>query len=71
MSLSTSGVRAYDMALRLKQDNFDVNTTTSVARAVQNLMQSGYTNVVIIPTYTALFEVREQLARYGKVPRIW
>ncbi|MFO0970917.1 MAG: MurT ligase domain-containing protein [Candidatus Saccharimonadales bacterium] len=70
-TLFTSGIRGYDIALRLKQDHFDVNTTTNVARAVQNIMKSDYTDIVIIPTYTALFEVREQLAKYGKVPRIW
>lgn len=71
LTISTSGIRAYDMALRLKQDNFDVNVTTNIARAVQNLMKSDYSTIVIIPTYTALFEVREALAKYGKVPRIW
>lgn len=71
MGLYTSGIRGYDMALRLKHDNFDVNIATSVNRSVQALMKSDYTNVVIIPTYTALFEVRESLGKYGKVPKIW
>ncbi len=70
-TLLTSGVRGYDMALRLKQDGFDVNSTTNVVEAIQNLMKSDYSNIVIIPTYTALFEVRTALAKYGKVPRIW
>jgi UDP-N-acetylmuramyl tripeptide synthase len=70
-AISTSGVRAYDMALRLKQDNFIVNTTTNIVAAIQDLMKSDYTNIVIIPTYTALFEVRAALSKYGKVPRIW
>lgn len=71
MNISTSGIRAYDIALRLKQDNFDVNTTTNVNRSIQSLMKSGYSEIVIVPTYTALFEVREALSKYGKVPRIW
>lgn len=70
-TILTSGIRGYDMALRLKQDNIDVTLTTNVSRAINNLMKSDYTEVVIIPTYTALFEVRELLAKYGKVPRIW
>lgn len=70
-TLFTSGVRGYDMALRLKQDGFDVNITTNITSALQNLMKSSYSDIVIIPTYTALFEVRAALARYGKVPRIW
>lgn len=71
MSLYVSGIRGYDMALRLKQDNFDVNITTNINKAIQSIMRSEYTEVVIIPTYTALFEVRELLSKYGKVPRIW
>lgn len=69
--LYTSGIRGFDMALRLKHDGFDVNTTTNVARSIQSLMKSGYKEITIIPTYTALFEVRTELGRYGKVPRIW
>lgn len=71
MSISTSGIRAYDIALRLKQDNYDVNITTNINRSIQSLMKSSYSEIVIVPTYTALFEVREALSKYGKVPRIW
>lgn len=67
----TSGIRAYDMAVRLKHDDIETETVTSVTKMMQILMQSKYNNVVIIPTYTALFEVRTALAKYGKVPRIW
>ena len=67
----TSGSRAYDMALRLKYDNIDAKVTTNVAQAINSLMQSEHKNITIIPTYTALFEVRTNLSRYGKVPRIW
>ncbi len=70
-TLFTSGIRGYDMALRLKQDGFDVNSTTNITVAIQNLMKSDYSKIVIIPTYTALFEVRMALSKYGKVPRIW
>lgn len=69
--LYASGLRGFDIALRLKQDGFDVNTTTNISRAVQNIMKSGYREIAIVPTYTALFEVREQLGKYGKVPKIW
>lgn len=67
----TSGLRAYDMALRLKHDGIVSDTVTSVSGAIELLMSSSYSNIVIIPTYTALFEVRTSLAKYGKVPRIW
>ncbi len=69
--LYTSGIRAYDMALRLKHDNLDSQNYPSVTEAVKAIMGKKYKNIVIIPTYTALFEVRAALGKYGKVPRIW
>lgn len=71
LSLSTSGIRAYDMALRLRQDNFDAKITTDVSAAIEELVSSQHTDILIIPTYTALFEVRSALSKYGEVPRIW
>lgn len=67
----TSGIRAYDMAVRLKHDGIVSEATSSVTVVVKKIMLGNYSNVVIIPTYTALFEVRAALAKYGKVPRIW
>lgn len=69
--LYVAGIRGYDMALRLKHDGLESNVTLSTAKAIQVLMQSKHKNIVIIPTYTALFEVRSALSKYGKVPRIW
>lgn len=66
-----SGLRAYDMTLRLKHDKIEADTVMSVNEAIEVLMNSSYNNVVIIPTYTALFEVRSALSKHGKVPRIW
>lgn len=66
-----SGIRAYDMAVRLKQDGLKSEVDTSVSAGIKKVMQSSSSNVVIIPTYTALYEVREALGSYGKVPRIW
>ena len=59
------------MALRLKHDGINSDTVSSVPDVVDIIMRSEYSNIVIIPTYTALFEVRASLAKYGKVPRIW
>ena len=70
-TIFTSGTRGYDIAVRLKHDGIESNTLTSIPKIIQLLMKSNYKNVVIIPTYTALFEVRTALKRYGKVPRIW
>lgn len=70
-SLFTGGIRGYDMALRLKHDELSSETIVAVPKLVDQIMRSSYQTVVIIPTYTALFEVRSALTRYGKVPRIW
>ena len=67
----TSGIRGYDMAVRLKHDGIRSDTVISTTEAIEQVMNSKYSNIVIIPTYTALFDVRAALAKYGKVPRIW
>lgn len=67
----TSGIRGFDMAVRLKHDGYSTETQLSVNKAIKQIFQSSDQNVVIIPTYTALFEVRDALSAYGKVPRIW
>lgn len=69
--LYVAGIRGYDMAIRLKHDGLESHVTLSSAKAIQLLMQSKHKNIVIIPTYTSLFEVRTALSKYGKVPRIW
>lgn len=69
--LYTSGIRAYDIALRLKHDGLSVKTTTSVNKIIDELISSNLNNIVIFPTYTALFEVRKALSKYSKVARIW
>jgi len=66
-----SGSRGYDMALRLKYDGIDAIATTNIKHALNKIMSSKDRNILIVPTYTALFEVRNALAQYGKVPKIW
>ena len=69
--LFTSGIRRYDMALRLKHDGFMATTEPTVPKVLQTVLSEDVKNVVIIPTYTALFEVRSALSKYVEVPRIW
>lgn len=66
-----SGIRAYDIALRLKHDGYNSEVVVDVERGVKQIMGSDARDIVIIPTYTALYEARAALAGYGKVPRIW
>ncbi len=67
----TGGTRVYDMSLRLKQDGLKSDPQPNIKKLIGTIMQGHHKSVVIIPTYTALFEIREELSRYGKVPRIW
>lgn len=70
-TIVTSGSRAYDMALRLKHDDLKADVVSDIRHAVARTFKDKSTDVVIIPTYTALYEVRSALKKYGKVPRIW
>lgn len=67
----TSGIRGADMALRLKQDGFTAEFIPNVHDAILRLAEAKSENITIIPTYTALFEVRAELSKYTKVPNIW
>lgn len=69
--LLTSGIRGADMSLRLKHDGLESEFVPSVHDAVMRLTESKAKAVTIIPTYTSLFEVREELSRYTKVANIW
>lgn len=69
--LLTSGIRGADMALRLKQDGFKAEFIPNVHDAILRLSEVKAENITIIPTYTALFEVRSELSKYTKVPNIW
>lgn len=71
VAITCSGVRAYDMALRLKHDGYDSHVIVNVKTAVEELMRGSERDITIVPTYTALYEARSALSRYGKVPRIW
>ncbi len=69
--ITCSGLRAYDMALRLKHDGYESFVEVDVDKAVARFMNSSDSSALIIPTYTALYEARAALTKYGKVPRIW
>ena len=71
-----SGLRAHDMALRLKyaeiaEERIDVEPelTIAVERAVQSATAGA--RVVVCPTYTAMLEMRADLQRRGTVAPFW
>jgi UDP-N-acetylmuramyl tripeptide synthase len=70
-----SGTRAEDLALRLKYAGFgdDPHIEHDAARAVQRALEAtprGET-LHVVPTYTAMLEVRELLAKRGGASRYW
>jgi UDP-N-acetylmuramyl tripeptide synthase len=70
-----AGTRAEDMALRLKYAGFEERwrpereTATAVQRAIERTPAGG--TLYIVPTYTAMLEVREMLAKRGGQRRYW
>ena len=70
-----AGTRADDLALRLKYAGFgdDVpverETAAAVTRALAATPAGG--TLYVVPTYTAMLEVRELLARDGGKHRFW
>jgi UDP-N-acetylmuramyl tripeptide synthase len=69
----TSGIRGSDMALRLKYAGLEAETETtlkaSLARAIRET-KTGET-VYVLPTYTAMLEIREILASQTEMKEFW
>jgi UDP-N-acetylmuramyl tripeptide synthase len=74
-SLTVSGHRAWDMALRLKYAGVDEspnvhhNASVALREAVHRVPEGG--TLYVIPTYTAMLEVRNILARWAGRGRFW
>ena len=67
-----SGIRAYDMALRLQYDDVPVgNVTTDIAKALKRFLEmNSSTPKRIYCTYTAMLALRRELAKVTTVERI-
>lgn len=75
-SLTVSGDRAYDMALRFRYAGFDpdrLSVVPSVPAALNAALQSSSStgDLYVLPTYTALLEFQAVLADRGLVPSFW
>lgn len=69
-----SGVRAYDMALRLQyEDIYNVKINTNLRRAVKLAIADTPkdTELLVLPTYTAMLEIRKILAKKTEAHEIW
>ncbi|HEX6544078.1 MAG TPA: Mur ligase family protein [Ktedonobacterales bacterium] len=73
-SLTTSGTRAYDLALRFKYAGVPPDTVESdigsALTAALAHVPAGET-LYIVPTYTAMLAVRGEISRRGYAPRYW
>jgi UDP-N-acetylmuramyl tripeptide synthase len=73
--LLAAGTRAEDLALRLKYAGFgdDVALEHTTSRAIDRALSATPEgdSLYIVPTYTAMLEVRELLARRSSTPQFW
>lgn len=74
-SLTVSGKRAWDMALRLKYGGLgslsgvEEDSAAALRRALKATPPDA--TLYVIPTYTAMLQVRELLARWARRPAFW
>jgi UDP-N-acetylmuramyl tripeptide synthase len=66
-----SGIRAYDMALRLRYDDIRFQLIlVDIKKAVANLLASKNHHKQIFCTYTAMLQIRKILSKYAKLERV-
>jgi UDP-N-acetylmuramyl tripeptide synthase len=73
-SFTASGTRAAELALRMKYAGLDPAKITVVDKLEQGLdhaLKSGDGPLYVVPTYTALLELREILTRRGQAEAYW
>jgi UDP-N-acetylmuramyl tripeptide synthase len=73
--ITCSGTRAEEMALRLKYAGVDAPLTVErdVGRSLDSALADGGSDgpLYALPTYTALLELRDELAARGQVRQFW
>ncbi|MFL5824108.1 MAG: MurT ligase domain-containing protein [Solirubrobacteraceae bacterium] len=73
--VTCSGRRAAELALRLKYAGISperIDVVEGVAEALDNaLMDAGQDRLFVLPTYTALLELRQLLASRGHAGQFW
>ena len=75
-TLTISGDRAYDLALRFYYSDFpttNMHIVPSVEELLTHLKDSSESlqKVVILPTYTAMLDLRSQLSKVGATNSFW
>jgi UDP-N-acetylmuramyl tripeptide synthase len=72
--ITCAGTRAAELALRLKYAGLDVGrirVIDAVGPALDNALSRGDGPLYVVPTYTALLELRELLTRRGQAEAYW
>jgi UDP-N-acetylmuramyl tripeptide synthase len=72
--VTCAGTRAEELALRLKyadvpEDRLEV--IPKLAQALERALQTSTGRLFVLPTYTALLELQDELASHGYVSRYW
>ncbi len=73
-SFTASGTRAAELALRMKYAGLDPKKITVVDKLEQGLdhaLKTGEGPLYVVPTYTALLELREILTHRGQAEAYW
>ena len=68
------GIRAYDMALRLSYEDIEpADIEVSIKSALKSAVDSAPEGkqLLILPTYTAMLEVRKLLSKTAELEKIW
>ncbi len=60
-SITTTGLRRYDMELRLKYDGIPCQSSSDIEETVKTLAQNGTKNMYIIVNYTGLYATNSML----------
>jgi UDP-N-acetylmuramyl tripeptide synthase len=72
--LTCSGTRAAELALRLKYAGVDparLEVVEDIERGLDAALAAGDGPLYVLPTYTALLELRDLLARRGQAQEYW
>ena len=74
-NVTVSGIRAWDLALRLKYAGFDtfdrveLDTERALRKALSEVPEGE--PLTVVPTYTAMLDVREMLAHWAGGKAFW
>lgn len=71
--LTITGIRAQDLALRLKYAGITNNTyiSNNFEKAIQTVLRQKDKNIYLLPTYTAMLEIRKALNKVGFGVKFW